>query len=76
MMGLMTRELVTLLLRLRESLRLFSQEKGHPSRSGVTLETSPWVVSSYKVQIIIGKNGMDTTNVHSQKPRCIELNSC
>ena len=55
MMGLMTRELVTLLLRLRESLRLFSQEKGHPSGSGVTLETSPWVVRSYKVQISIGK---------------------
>ncbi len=75
-MGLMTRERVTLLLRLREPLRLFPQEKGQPSGTGVTLETSPWVVRSYTAQISIGKSGMDTTNVHSQKPRCIELNSC
>jgi len=75
-MGLMTRERVMLLLRLREPLRLFPQEKGQLFGSGVTLEISPWVVSSYTAQISIGKSGMDTTNVHSQKPRCIELSSC
>ena len=37
-MGLITRERVTLLLRLREPLRLFPQEQGQPSGSGDTLE--------------------------------------
>ena len=36
----------------------------------------PWFVRSYTAQISIGKSGMDTTNVHSQKQRCIELNGC
>ncbi len=75
-MGLMTRERVTLLLRLRKPLRLFPHENGQPFESGVTLEISPWVVRSYTAQISIGKSGMDTTNVHSQKQRCIELISC
>ena len=39
-MALTTRERVTLLLRLREPLRLFPQEKGQPSGSVVTLEIS------------------------------------
>ncbi|WP_345772741.1 transposase [Vibrio sp. Isolate31] len=47
-----------------------------PFGNGVTLEISTWVVRSYAAQISIGKSGMDTTNVHSQKPRCIELSSC
>ncbi len=44
----MTRKRVTLLLRLREPLRLFPQEKGQPSGTGVTLGTSPWVYGSNK----------------------------
>ena len=75
-MGLMTRERVTLLSGLRKSLRLFPHEKGQPFRSGATLEISPWAVRSYTAQISIGKRRMDTTNVHSQKPRCIELSCC
>lgn len=75
-MGLTTRERVTLLLRLNEQLRLFPQEKRQPSGSVMTLEISPWVVRSYTARISIGKSGMDTTNVHSQKQRCTELNSC
>ncbi len=75
-MVLTTREHVTLLLRLSEPLRLFPQEKGLPSWSVVILEISQWVARSYTAQISIGKSGMDTTNVHSQKQRCIELNSC
>jgi hypothetical protein len=75
-MALTTRELVTLLLRLSEPLRLFPQEKGQPSGSVVTLEISQWVARSYTAQISIGMSGMDTTDAHCQKPRCIELNSC
>ncbi len=75
-MALTTRDCVTLLLRLREPLRLFPQEKGQPSGSVVTLEILPWVARSYMAQISIGKSGMDITNVHSQKQRCIELNGC
>ncbi len=75
-MALMTQERVTLLLRLSEPLRLFPQEKEQPSGSVVTLEISPWVARSYTVKISIGKSGMDTTDVHCQKQRCIELNSC
>ncbi len=52
------------------------KEKGQPSGSVVTLEISQWVARNYTAQISIGKSGMDTTNVHSQKPRCVELNSC
>ena len=37
-MGLITRERVTLLLRLREPFRLFPQEQGQPSGSGCTIE--------------------------------------
>ncbi|ARV75425.1 hypothetical protein A8140_22785 [Vibrio campbellii CAIM 519 = NBRC 15631 = ATCC 25920] len=37
-MGLITRERVKLLLRLREPLRLFPQEQGQPSGSGGTIE--------------------------------------
>ncbi|PMN53689.1 hypothetical protein BCT32_24625, partial [Vibrio sp. 10N.261.45.E11] len=55
---------------------LFPQEKGRPSGSVVILEISPWVARSYTAQISIGKSGMDTTDVHSQKQRCIESNSC
>ncbi len=75
-MGLTTRERVMLLLRLREPLLLFPQERGQPSGSVVTLAISPWVVRSYTARISIGKSGMDTINVHCQKQRCIELNSC
>ena len=31
------------------------------------------VARSYTAQISIGKSGMDTTNAHSQKQRCIEF---
>ena len=75
-MALTTQDHLTMLLRLREPLRLFPHEKGRPSGSVVTLEISPWVARSYTAQISIGKSGMNTTNVHSQKQRCIELNSC
>ena len=34
------------------------------------------VVRSYTAQISIGKSGIDTTNFHSQTPRCIRLNFC
>ncbi len=66
-MALTTREFATLLLRLREPLPLFPQEKRSPSRSVVTREISPWVARIYRAQISIGKSGMDTTNVQSQK---------
>ncbi len=74
-MALMTRELVTLLLRLREPLRLFPQEKEQSSGSVVILEFSRCAARSYTAQINIGKSGMVTKNAHSQKRRCIELNS-
>ncbi len=75
-MGLMTRERVMLLLRLREPLRLFPPregaafwDRGHPRNLAVGCQKLYGSNS-------IGKSCMDTTNVHSQKPRCIELNSC
>ncbi len=60
-MALTTRERVTLLLRLRETLRLSPHDKGQPSGSLVTRETSQSVVRSYTAQISIGKSGMDVT---------------
>ncbi len=62
-------------IKIKGAIALIPQEKEQPSGSVVTLEILPWVVRSYTAQISIGKSGMDTTNVHSQKRRCIELNS-
>ncbi|CAK1927568.1 hypothetical protein VCRA2119O147_1040008 [Vibrio crassostreae] len=42
--------------------------------NAVILEISQWVARNYTVQISIGKSGMVTTNAHSQKQQCIELN--
>ena len=63
-------------IKIEGAIALVPQEKGQPSGDMVTLEILPWVARSYTAQISIGKSGMDTTNVHSQKQRCIELNSC